>query len=289
MVAHTPISAPRLSFTPSEAQSDQILTELADPSKSLLSVAHTHNTSPEALSLWLSRPEISERISSMRSSAALRTRWLATDRLPACAELSVRVVRAALANSELAAPDSALRAVRILLRLASFDPNARTRSTTGTQRSTSESTSPLPPDLEALLAQFDTPESPSDSFDQAETQPTDLQVDQSTQAEPAAETQAESSIRLPPGLLSSILPSFETSEHNPFHPDRSLHSTAPNQRTVVKLRLKQQRKQVIDEAVALLRSQGHCADPEIPAVRREIERFYLQEQPGSSLAARSPP
>lgn len=317
MVAHTPISDPRPQFAPSPSLADQVLAELADPSESLRSIARVHNTSPEALSLWLSSPEISERIAAMRSSAALRTRWLATDHLPACAELSARVVRAALANPDPAACDSALRAARVLLRLASFDPNARTRSPAGTQRETNSPHQPLrdqlaaafrshrrssnstdPLDLEALLAEFDssppqsTPEPASDSPPEIrERVPLpETQVSESTQPEPepSAEAPEEPALHLPPGLLASILPSFESPDLSPFHPERRLRSAPSNQRTLIKLRLKQQRKQVIEDAIAYLLRHNHCTAADLPAARREIERFYLHES-RPSAAPRSPP
>ena len=133
MVAHSPMTASPTKphqltrFTPSAQQADQVLADLADPAESLLSVARSHNTTAESLCLWLAHPEIAERIAAMRSAVALRTRWLAAEHLPACAQLASRIVQSALESPDLTTPESALRAARLLLRLAAFDPNARPR------------------------------------------------------------------------------------------------------------------------------------------------------------------
>lgn len=332
MVAHTPMpdstSQPRQRFAPTDSVADQVLTDLADPSQSFLSVARTHNTSPEALSLWLIRPEINERIASLRAAAAIRTRWLAGDHLPSCAELASRIVRTALASPNLPTPDSALRAVNVLLRLASFDPNARPRFT---QRQSRESSTPanatsLQNQFAALLRARHQPAHSPDSkspeqdlasflkdcealdpitaaaddlhalCDQPEPHFVESLVHGSVESVPQSDDEADSDVdtdltnlQLPPGLLASILPSFSSDEHNPFDPQRCLRSASPKQRTIVKLRLKQQRKQIVQDAVAFLIQHNHCTEADIPAVRREIERFYLVSKPTHNQSAKHPP
>jgi hypothetical protein len=59
------------------------------------------------------------------------------------------------------------------------------------------------------------------------------------------------------------------------------------------MRLKQQRKQVIDEAVAFLRQNNCCTDSDLPLARHKIESFYRRgetERPAPTPGApRSPP
>ncbi|MGH7243493.1 MAG: hypothetical protein ACREJD_08770 [Phycisphaerales bacterium] len=280
MVAVASISAPPdppdslTRFQPSESLAAEILTQLADPAQSLLSVARSNNISVESLCLWLSRPEITERISAMRSAAALRTRWLAADHLPACAELASRIVRASLASPDLTAPEPALRAARLLLRLASFDPNARPRS------------APVP-----------TPQPPPNPRHQVESIPPIAEAPDETSSQSDSSDISDSSetpsLQLPPGLLTSLLPSFKDSDRNPFLPEPGLLKTAPNQRALVKMRLKLQQKQILDEAFKFLLDHHCCVEADLPLVRREIESFYLraEKEPRAttSRAARSPP
>ncbi|MBL8876246.1 MAG: hypothetical protein JNM86_10665 [Phycisphaerae bacterium] len=329
--AATPLAPPTFlpAFHPGDSLAAAVLTDLADPARSFLSVARAHNTSPEALSLWLTSPEISERIASMRSAAAIRTRWLAGDHLPSCAELALRIVRTALASPNLPMPDSALRAVNVLLRLASFDPNARPRSTPTRSRESNISAgtaTSLQNQFAALLRAHRQPTQSPDSTspeqdlasflndceglgpiapgaddlhalrDQSKHHSVESSAHGRVESVPQsdAETDPEADpnlpiLQLPAALLSSILPSFSSAEHNPFDPQSCLRSTSPKQRTIVKLRLKQQRKQIVQDAVAFLIQHNHCTEADIPAVRREIECFYRISQPACIQAARHPP
>lgn len=326
----TPLAPPTFlrAFHPGDSLAAAVLTDLADPTQSFLSVAKAHNTSPEALSLWLIRPEINERIASLRSAAAIRTRWLAGDHLPSCAELASRIVRTVLASPNLPVPDAALRAVNVLLRLASFDPNARPRSTPKQSRenSTTANATSLQNQFAELLRAHRQPTQSLDSTspeqdlasflndceglgpiapgaddlhalrDQSEHHSVESSAHGLVESVPQsdAETDPEADpnlpiLQLPAALLSSILPSFSSAEHNPFDPQSCLRSTSPKQRTIVKLRLKQQRKQIVQDAVAFLIQHNHCTEADIPAVRREIECFYRISQPACIQAARHPP
>lgn len=314
MVAHSPMhlppaQAPELTrFAPSAQQADQLLADLSNPAQSLLSVARAHNTTAESLSLWLSRPEIAERISAMRSAAALRTRWLAAEHLPACAELASRIVRASLKSPDLSTPDSALRAARLLLRLATFDPDARPRSTqTPKPRHTPKSDSPQcgspvssAPFIASARSVVKVHDIPSDSTaptasrarpDPADTPLVSQRFEPASVSPPPSDSPSDS-LNLPPGLLSSILPSFNQSERNPFLPESGLLKTAPNQRAVIKLRLKMQRKQILADAVKYLLQHNLGTEPQIPAIHREIEAFYAQRRSACSAfspTTRSPP
>jgi len=261
----------------SDAQTDQILAQLADPSQSFLAVARAHNTSPESLALWLARPEIAARFASIRTAVAARTRWIAAEYLPACAELASRIVRSSLESPNLNTPDSALRAARLLLRLATFDPDARPRIVSS--RSRTEHPIPNPP--AAARPHVATSQHILDAAAEL-MQSTQVPFTRSVpELDPEIPTKAtdtidsnSSSLNLPPGLLASILPSFKESERNPFHPEPGLLNTAPNQRAIVKLRLKQHRKQVIDEAWKFLLQHQYCTEFDLSAVRQEIEHFY---------------
>lgn len=271
----TPPPASLTRFAPSESLTDQLFSQLADPAQSLLSIARDNNTTPEAFSLWLSRPEISERIAAMRSASALRTRWLASEHLPSCAELASRIVRAALNSSEAPPPDSALRAARFLFRLCSFDPDARVLTASAPKPRHAISSPDTRPDPSPISSVHSAPSDPSDLFVPSDSPP-----------------DTPSSLNLPPHLLASILPSFDSAERNPFLPDPGLLKTAPNQRALVKMRLKQQRNQIIDRAFQLLLQHALCTSSDLPRVRHEIESFYLLQDPGrspSSSPTRAPP
>ncbi|MBL8885087.1 MAG: hypothetical protein JNK16_00385 [Phycisphaerales bacterium] len=291
-----PAQAPELTrFAPSAQQADQILSDLSDPAQSLLSVARSHNTTAEFLSLWLSRPEISERIATMRAAAALRTRWLAAEHLPACAELASRIVRASLNSPDLSTPDSALRAARLLLRLATFDPD-RPRSApkphhtpdpnSPPSRTTSHASSVLSVPSDPFVLS-DPPEPPT----AASRTPSRTEPQSESASTTSANSPSSDSLDLPSGLLAALLPSFKHADRNPFLPEPGLLKTAPNQRALVKMRLKQQRKQVLDEALHFLLQNNCCTESQFPLARREIEAFYLRgetELPSSS-ASRAPP
>lgn len=279
----TPLHASLTRFAPSEPQTEQIFSQLADPAHSLLSLARANNTSPEAFSLWLARPEIAERTAAMRSASALRTRWLASEYLPSCAELASRIVRAALNSTEAAPPDSALRAARLLVRLAAFDPDARAAPSPKPRRAPDSSCdSRTPTHSQSVLSDPSDPSALSDCLSPPNAEP------------PSAPSASHdpSSLNLPPHLLASILPSFDSAERNPFLPEHGLLKTAPNQRALVKMRLKQQRNQIIDRAFQHLLQHALCTSSDLPRVRHEIESFYLLHDPGqspSSSPTRAPP
>jgi hypothetical protein len=65
-------------FTPAPAATDALIAAITDPTLSLQTVTAQHNTTVEALSLWLIRPDIRERLERLDSISAWRTRLTAS-------------------------------------------------------------------------------------------------------------------------------------------------------------------------------------------------------------------
>lgn len=84
-------SSPPITFSPPDSQVPVILRGLASPSLSLAEVAAQHNTSTEALSLWMLTPAIREQLESTDSISTWRTRLIAKSQLSkaigACTEI----------------------------------------------------------------------------------------------------------------------------------------------------------------------------------------------------------
>ncbi len=128
-----PASEVRLArFTPSPALEAAIIERLADPHASLYNIATENQTSVEALSLWMSRPEIAARIDAIESVVLRRARFVARNFLPAAARtaahiLSIHQARTTRSDptprdalNQLRADAIALRAANTLLRIANF-------------------------------------------------------------------------------------------------------------------------------------------------------------------------
>ncbi len=77
------ISVPSPIFSPSPDAVDALLHALARPDISFLDLAATHKTTPEALSLWMTRPAIRERLAAAADLIAWRTQFVATHSLSA--------------------------------------------------------------------------------------------------------------------------------------------------------------------------------------------------------------
>ncbi|MBX3381245.1 MAG: hypothetical protein KF805_14210 [Phycisphaeraceae bacterium] len=113
-------------FRPSPNQAARLFDLLADPSESFLSIAARFNTSLADLSLYLARPEVAERYSALEANFARRARLVATAHIPAAAASALRILddfNASTDASPIPCPrETALRAARIVLRLANFTP-----------------------------------------------------------------------------------------------------------------------------------------------------------------------
>lgn len=83
-----------LVFTPADdRQVADILDCLADPDMTLAGVAERHNTTFQALALWLTRPDVAPKIRAIEGAFATITRLRVADALPAVAQTLVEVVR----------------------------------------------------------------------------------------------------------------------------------------------------------------------------------------------------
>ena len=67
---------------PTPEDTARVLDACTDPALTLRDIAQQHNTTVEALSLWLSSPEVAERFDALHSINAVRTRFLAAAQLP---------------------------------------------------------------------------------------------------------------------------------------------------------------------------------------------------------------
>ncbi|MBX3381092.1 MAG: hypothetical protein KF805_13440 [Phycisphaeraceae bacterium] len=126
-------------FSPSLEQVSSVLDSVCDPARSLLSIAEEMGTPVHALCAWLNLPEIVERIEQMAQGIARRVRLVAASQMSLVLD-TARAIVAGVARDEalLAAqpPDPktlALRrasrqvglgAMRLLVRLSTFDPRS---------------------------------------------------------------------------------------------------------------------------------------------------------------------
>ncbi len=141
---HSPIRplapVPTSSFNPDPATSDAILQSIAaDYSLSLTDFAAQHNTTIEALTAWLTREDIDERLSAIESACARRARLTAANHLPAVAHVAKQALEEASDVLRLPpdyrtqhsialrirATESARKAAALLLRIANFTPGPR--------------------------------------------------------------------------------------------------------------------------------------------------------------------
>ncbi|MCC6952305.1 MAG: hypothetical protein IT433_12785 [Phycisphaerales bacterium] len=129
---------PRAPFSPDPAQTDALISAIAsDFNSSLAGIAEEYNTTLESLTLWMTRPDIAERLDALQSACAARVRLVAANFLP----LAVETLRSVLADfrelhcntlcdtsspraiaTRARAAENARRAASTLLRLAHFTP-----------------------------------------------------------------------------------------------------------------------------------------------------------------------
>ena len=74
-------TTPSILFNPSAEDAERLLTLMNDEAYSLADIASGANTSIEALTCWLARPDIAQRLSNLESAAARRTRLVAGNRM----------------------------------------------------------------------------------------------------------------------------------------------------------------------------------------------------------------
>ncbi len=128
------------SFNPDPATADAILQSIAaEYSLSLTDIANQHNTTIEALTAWLTREDIDERLTAIESACARRARLTAANHLPAVAHVAKQALEEASDVLRLPpdyrtqrsialrirATESARKAAALLLRIANFTPGPR--------------------------------------------------------------------------------------------------------------------------------------------------------------------
>jgi len=122
----------------------RLLTALSDPTLSLCEVADRLGIPLDQLSLVISRPDLASEIASLDVLAATRIRLVATSCLPAAANTARQILDDFNTPKSNCPRETALRAVRILLRLANFasGPIQPRPASTRAPRAESPSSSP---------------------------------------------------------------------------------------------------------------------------------------------------
>lgn len=80
------------SFAPDPLVADRVLDALADPDITLRDVANSFDTSIEALTLWMARPDIAARIAAIQAAAVTRVRLIATNFLASAVSTLLSVI-----------------------------------------------------------------------------------------------------------------------------------------------------------------------------------------------------
>jgi hypothetical protein len=141
--------SPSILFDPAPDIAEAVLAAITDGSISFYSLAAAANTDPEALSLWMSRPDIRERIESVDRSTTWRTRLIASAHLHAVPPALTKILQdylsqerapsASSGSSPFDTPTSGFRAALLDARRAETTRKSaallltltRTRPTTG--------------------------------------------------------------------------------------------------------------------------------------------------------------
>ncbi|MCC6427256.1 MAG: hypothetical protein IT435_10605 [Phycisphaerales bacterium] len=123
-------------FNPTPEVENQVLTQLADPTHSLLSIAHANNTTLKALTLWLAKPQIAALANQIHTAAAHKAQLSAAIQLPRAIP-SILITISAYQSEEMNVPldhsrtglnararqrYASLRAIHYLLRIANYKP-----------------------------------------------------------------------------------------------------------------------------------------------------------------------
>ncbi len=125
-------------FRPSEPVIDEVLALCADPGLTLSDIALRHSTTIEALTLFIARTDIAERLESLHAAAASRARFIAANLIPMALDALTRVLRDSEAEdkADAAAPpenkrtpelrqrarETTRRAASRILSLTTFNP-----------------------------------------------------------------------------------------------------------------------------------------------------------------------
>ncbi|MFA6046378.1 MAG: hypothetical protein WC718_15445, partial [Phycisphaerales bacterium] len=85
-------------FTPTREIADQVIDALGSPDNTLREVASDFNTTVEALTLWMTRPDIADRLNAIHSAVTYRSRLIATNFLPGVVRLLNSIIDNHLAD-----------------------------------------------------------------------------------------------------------------------------------------------------------------------------------------------
>ncbi|MBY0111343.1 MAG: hypothetical protein K2Y21_00870 [Phycisphaerales bacterium] len=156
-----PSSLDPLHFNPSAATAATIINELASNEITLLDIADRHETTLEALTLWMIRPDIAERLSALEYACARRARLTVANNLNAIANTllhllaeakddhaSVHRVPAATHHAfaaRMQSRESARKSANLLLRIARYTPLADVAPTNPTRERGATPTSQAQP------------------------------------------------------------------------------------------------------------------------------------------------
>ena len=126
------------SFCPSPECTEGILTALSDPDATLRDIATHFETTLEALTAWMKRDDIQERLDNLDSAIAARTRLLATNSLALATRALERMITAYIDEEKhipvrpnsiedreqrRKARETALKAIRLLKQIATLPPS----------------------------------------------------------------------------------------------------------------------------------------------------------------------
>lgn len=148
-------------FEPDPALEPRILQQIAQPDCSLTALAELHGTTADALTLWMTRPDIAERCRTIISGGMTQTKMVVATRLNMCVKGLMAIVAAYHHDeTEVTEPiafhdrrlrelqrSNCIRAVNMILRAGRYDPftPVRTRALDSRPRGSSRPASGLWP------------------------------------------------------------------------------------------------------------------------------------------------
>src|SRR3954467_9989149 len=157
MVANTPQPGPKI-LAPPDEQIPRVINDLINQNYSFMFVAELHHTTVEALTLWMSRPDVAARLDAFEAATARRIRLITINGLPA-AIIALNLSVSGYTHEESNVPindasikqleqrrrsrETARRAISLLMRIARFQagPSASAKRD-------------LEPNLRALLSKL---------------------------------------------------------------------------------------------------------------------------------------
>ncbi|MGH7243792.1 MAG: hypothetical protein ACREJD_10280 [Phycisphaerales bacterium] len=136
----------------------ELLLALADPHASFIDISNEFQISLEALSVWMMRPDIAERMETIASASVVRARYVAKTFLPAAARSAGRVLAlhqivrrhnpksiATNTNNDRRFDKIAMHASALLVKIAKFEDAPAKRATRSAGPSTKSNISPPAP------------------------------------------------------------------------------------------------------------------------------------------------